>query len=245
MTITIQPAARVVPTCRTNPNLWLSTEYNDRALAVHICQRHCPFAAACETWPRAADAVQAGVLHDRRGLPVGRQPKPSAKRCVTCGGKPAPTIPPAPPAPAKQLADCGTYAAYRRHKRRDEQPCQPCTDAYRRQERERGTRRRQPATNPCGSIAGLTRHRQAGEPPCDVCVAAQREAAERGRQAMRRNADTQDVQVDLVRRLAESRLSDVQIGARLHMSSRQVRYMRNANGIPAGLSVAHRGEVAA
>lgn len=233
MTITIQPKPRVEPACMDNPDLWYSTRPFDRALAVHTCKNHCPLLDWCRQRPRAAESVQAGVLHDIHGRPATRQPAPRAIACATCrdNGTAAET---------SRWADCGQFKAYRRHVRRGEHPCQPCIDARRARDREQAktrTRKPRPAANACGTVRGLTLHREAGEPPCDVCVRAQRAASEKGLAALRGDDATHQERIAKVRALAGRGLSDPQIGLRLGIPDHRVRHLRKTNGIPAGLSV--------
>lgn len=132
MTTCTQPATKVGPACRADPNLWHSEAPADRRLAIHICQSHClvrDWCAALADRIPCAHAVQAGVVHNRYGERMEQQPKPSSKDCaVCCAARLAAVDTRKPPTLSGQ---CGTYNGYRRHTRRHERSCVPCLEAKR------------------------------------------------------------------------------------------------------------------
>lgn len=214
MTATPAPPAPTRP-CTTNPDLWFATTYAERALAIHLCLRHCPFLRQCRTQADrtpCSHGVQAGVLYTDTTIAqhARQQPKPSRRRCPTCHDSNAPaageTNQPSPQIlrrPTSTWPDCGQHKAYRRHLYHHETPCQPCRIA--RNEYQRGKR----AERPSSASDVATRHRRTDE--------------------YRRRVDT-------VRTLAGLGITDRNIALRLGCSEWQVRHLRRVNDIRPGVA---------
>lgn len=78
--------------CRVDGDLWFARDAGTRAIARHICVRHCPVASQClaETVADArvglfpAGCVQAGLIWNDEGRPANRVRQSIARRCDRC-----------------------------------------------------------------------------------------------------------------------------------------------------------------
>jgi hypothetical protein len=112
--------------CRSDPELWFSTDKRQRGRNIHICLEHCTRLVECGELPAAAGAVQAGVLISAEGVAVAasKQPRPvSCDECLPTSGSTA-KLPP------RDTGKCGQPAGYNRHLRAGEEACRPCKTAH-------------------------------------------------------------------------------------------------------------------
>jgi hypothetical protein len=133
--------------CTEDPELWFSTNGDDRAEAMHVCLSHCPILQRCREWAEAEPpvvAVQAGVVWTWDRTPDRRR-HPVAHRCRRC-----PALPISGPNAARielarqqnQQPDTflhGESAGYYRHLRSGDRACDPCRLARNAQKRKQAS----------------------------------------------------------------------------------------------------------
>jgi hypothetical protein len=134
-------------------DLWTADGDRARAVALHVCQYHCPVMAECaaeadlyaDTEARYFSTVVGGTVYDSRGH-IGKL-RSHAAICPLCPIKAEwPSIGVADPTPRRgrpRLMEpqqrfgpqCGTEAAYSRHRRRKEPIDEVCRDGRRARQR--------------------------------------------------------------------------------------------------------------